>query len=83
MEDDFDELHAFKVASTILFGALIQTHQNPRAFQLLLTTGLEQQLGGGALGRTLTPQQREYVREVVEQLQMIEPAPPLPPPLKL
>lgn len=37
--------------------------------QLRLTSLLEQQLSGGALGNTLTPEQNERVRYVVEWMQ--------------
>lgn len=67
------DLQADRVAMITILTALMQTHPQYDKMQLQLTGLLEQQLGGGALGNTLTPAQQERVRYVVEWLQMIQP----------
>ncbi len=71
---DIANLQADRAAMVIILTALMQTHQDHTAMQLRLTSLLEQQLCGGALGNTLTPAQRESVRELVEWMQMARPA---------
>jgi hypothetical protein len=66
---DIANLQADRTAMVIILTALMQTHQDHTAMQLRLTSLLEQQLCGGALGNTLTPEQNERVRYVVEWLQ--------------
>lgn len=64
-----ESLEASRVASLLVMTALIQTTPDQTALHLRLTSLLEQQLGArGTLGALLTAQQREHVREFVEQL---------------
>ena len=69
LQQDIANLQADRTALVIILTALMQTHQDHTAMQLRLTSLLEQQLSGGALGNTLTPEQNERVRYVVEWMQ--------------
>lgn len=80
--NEIDALQAARVAHHLVLAALIQTHPRFEDFQLLLTSSLEKQLATGALGDTLTEDQRQYVRDMVEWTQTIRQA-TVSPPLRL
>lgn len=64
-----ESLEANRVASLIVMTALIQSTPDQTGLHLRMTSLLEQQLGAnGRLGALLSEQQKEYVREFVEQL---------------
>lgn len=64
-----ESLEANRVAALIVMTALIQSTPDQTGMHLRLTSLLEQQLGAtGRLGALLNRQQKEYVREFVEQL---------------
>lgn len=68
-----EALEATRVAFMVVLAALIRHQPDYDRTQLFLTSHLEQQLNGGALGRTLNGRQLHYAREVVEWLQTIKP----------
>lgn len=74
LEERISNLEASRVALTLMLGSLMATHQNYAGMQLHLTRLLEQQLEAGALGKTLTLGQKEYVREMVEWMQTLKKA---------
>lgn len=67
-------LEASRAAMTMVLASLMAKHPNYNAMQLHLTALLEQQLGGGALGKTLTDAQKQNARDLVEWLQTIRPS---------
>lgn len=71
IETRLANLEATRVAFMLVLTSIIATHPNYHQMQMHLTSLLEQQLAGGALGSTLTPAQSEYAREVVEWMQQI------------
>lgn len=72
MQKGIADLQADRVAFTLMIGALMQATPNYEAMQIHLTRMLEQQLTGGAMGNTLTPEQNERVRHVVEWFQTLK-----------
>lgn len=70
---EVEALQATRVAHHLLICALIQTHPRHGQMQIHLTRLLEQQLGNGSLGKPLTPEQQEAVRETVEWTQTLRP----------
>lgn len=72
LREKIEQMESTRVAVMIVLAVLIQTHQDYEKMQLQLTALLEQQLAGGALGNTLTAEQKESARDVVEWLQALK-----------
>lgn len=80
LRERISRLEASETAYMMVLAALLRHHPNYEVVQLYLTSLLEQQLAGGALGNTLTDAQKDIARDVVEWLQAVKKEPPQAPP---
>jgi hypothetical protein len=65
------EMEATQVALMIAVGSMLAKHPNYSAANLHMTTLAETQLATGALGKLLTPAQKQYAADVVEWIQTV------------